>query len=206
MGYDINIVGFHGTNKTAANTILKEKRFIPKENKNHWLGQGVYFFREDNEQAMSWAIQQAEDTKEPEAVVLKVDINVEKKYFFNLNSRVDLFRLKGIVTSIHEKLHKIEFELSPKDDEEFDAHAYRCAIIDLIPINLIKIVQNNFSFKQPRALKLPEFEQMDIKMHSIQVCVRDLELIKEDKIKVYSKRSMNRRRKIRKTRNIKINY
>lgn len=206
MEYDINIVGFHGTNKTAANTILEEKRFIPKENKNHWLGQGVYFFREDNDQALSWAIQQSRVTKDSEAVVLKVDIKVEKKYFFNLNSRVDLFRLKKIVTSIYEKLQKIEFELSFKDDGEFDAHAYRCAIIDLIPINIMKIVQNNFPFEQPQPLRLQEFKQMDIRMHSIQVCVRDLELIKGDKIKMYSKFPMNRKSNIGKTRNIKINY
>lgn len=33
MGYYVNIVGFHGTNSTAANTIIREKRFIAKEKK-----------------------------------------------------------------------------------------------------------------------------------------------------------------------------
>lgn len=193
MGYYVNIVGFHGTNSTAANTIIREKRFIAKENKNHWLGQGIYFFREDDEQAMSWAINKAKETKDSEAVVLKVEIDVENKYFLHLNNRGHLFKLKKIIKTIHRELISIQRELATDPNKEFDKDAYRCAVLDLIPTHVIKVIQGNFPFKQPSSLTLPEFELMDIKMQSIQVCVRDHDLIQKDKIEKYRSYPLNKK-------------
>ncbi len=56
---DINvqeIIGFHGTKSSSANSIISNNFRIqkPKNTDNHWLGHGIYFY-EDYELAEWWA-------------------------------------------------------------------------------------------------------------------------------------------------------
>ncbi|WP_214808553.1 MULTISPECIES: hypothetical protein [unclassified Exiguobacterium] len=45
---------YHGTSLTNVDSIV-QKGFIPSTGENQWMGEGVYFFREDLEQAKVWA-------------------------------------------------------------------------------------------------------------------------------------------------------
>lgn len=155
---------------------------------------------------MSWAINKAQKENDPKATVLKVEIDVNNKYFLNLNSREHLFRLKSLIRTIQKELHTIKYELSMGEGEAFDPHVYRCAMIDLIPHDKVKVIQNNFNFEQPRSLKIIEFEQMEINMHSIQVCVRDSDFIKKENIEIYRSRKINKSKWPKRNRNVKINY
>ena len=56
----------HGTIKKFSDLILIEKKFVMNSRKDHWLGNGIYFFVDDLEQAFIWASVQVsiEDEKE----------------------------------------------------------------------------------------------------------------------------------------------
>lgn len=56
LNYNLEIIAYHGTYESAANNILRENKFKVEYRKNHWLGQGVYFFREDFERARLWGL------------------------------------------------------------------------------------------------------------------------------------------------------
>lgn len=48
---------FHGTTNTFANSIIVENKFHITERKNHWLGNGIYFFINDYAKAEWWGRQ-----------------------------------------------------------------------------------------------------------------------------------------------------
>lgn len=120
MGYDIIIKGFHGTTEDAAREILKTKKFETKYSEFHWLGQGVYFFREDVDQANTWALQITKkenrlQNKKMKACVLKTDVKVNSEQYLNLNSRSGLFKLNRMMSSIEKSLIKLGYSLNGKD-------------------------------------------------------------------------------------------
>lgn len=55
FGDDTTVLkAYHGTSLKNAESIIKNG-FRPSVGVRHWLGDGVYFFREDKEQARTWA-------------------------------------------------------------------------------------------------------------------------------------------------------
>lgn len=197
MEYNVVINGFHGTNEQSAKDILDSKHFTPKVNEKHWLGQGVYFFKDDPDQAMSWAMEitrsnNRRNNKNQDATVLITEINVKNNFFLDLNSRTGLYRLKNILINLNEALKELGIGLGKENLSNNDfSHRYRCAVLDLIPKDKIKVIQKNFPLqKQPSFTNNIHFNNMNLQMHSIQVCVRDEGVISKEKIKFYKKKSM----------------
>lgn len=189
MDYTIQINGFHGTNKVASELICEKRRYEANEREDHWLGQGIYFFREDPEQAKSWALTQV-DTGEV-AVVLSTVIKVDSNSFLNLNTRTDIFTFRDITKTI-EKQVKIN-GIAVKEDGS--NHKIRCFVMDLLP-KYIKVIQNSFINKQPNIITTNSFMQsVGIEMHGIQVCVRDQNVIEKDSIKVFQEEKKNARKR-----------
>lgn len=61
------VYGFHGLDKTIAYDILNQKiHFKPSRNNFDWLGQGVYFWENNYERAIQYAI---EDFKRPKTKI-----------------------------------------------------------------------------------------------------------------------------------------
>lgn len=95
----MNIIQFdayHGTNEDCANEIVKTSNFIiSKKRKDHWLGYGNYFFRDDPEQALLWAKSRYKDV---EAIhkVLEVSVKLNRKHYLNLDSRSGIETLNRI--------------------------------------------------------------------------------------------------------------
>ncbi|WP_226956021.1 MULTISPECIES: hypothetical protein [Staphylococcus] len=52
---EVSILGFHGTINYFANLILQDAKYKVDDRDNHWLGNGVYFFENDKDEAMWWA-------------------------------------------------------------------------------------------------------------------------------------------------------
>lgn len=50
------IVGFHGTTKKSAKSILQSNNFIVSKDDEEWLGPGVYFFEDDIRQAYYYCV------------------------------------------------------------------------------------------------------------------------------------------------------
>lgn len=88
-------VGYHGTLKRKAKTILYEKHFIPSKKDTEWLGTGIYFF-EYLAHAWRWADNQCNRKnarQEDTAAVLKAEICVEQDNvldFDNPNTKAEL--------------------------------------------------------------------------------------------------------------------
>jgi hypothetical protein len=51
------VIGYHGTSKTKAETILRSGKFIPSANDYDWLGHGIYFWEHAPVRAWQWAKQ-----------------------------------------------------------------------------------------------------------------------------------------------------
>ncbi|SET83676.1 hypothetical protein SAMN05216389_1368 [Oceanobacillus limi] len=188
MGYDVVINGFHGTNDTAASNIFETKKYEFSKREDHWLGQGVYFFRDDPEQAMSWALQQVKNGEK--AVVLSTNINVGSHSFLNLNTRAGILMFKGLIKEISQEISDYSIKVSTDtDDIEYSNHKFRCFIMDLLP-DYIKVIQKNFKLNhQPKMVsENPIMEKSDIEMYSVQVCVRDCGTINKESIKIFSRR------------------
>lgn len=46
--------GYHGTSLQCANVIVAEKRFHPSTKSSEWMGDGIYFFENDKQEALNW--------------------------------------------------------------------------------------------------------------------------------------------------------
>ena len=195
MGYNVVINGFHGTTEDAARKILKNREFSYNNSDNHWLGQGVYFFRDDPEQAMSWALQRVNN--EENAVVISTVIDVDTKSFLDLNTRTGILTFDKLLKDIEQK---VGFNIEKRsDDENSYNHKLRCMILDLLP-NYIKVIQKNFKIKnQPKMITQNLLMQaINIEMYSVQVCVRDTNTIKKHSIRKYKEFSNSTKYKVMK--------
>lgn len=203
MGYYIYINGFHGTDINATEEILKTKKFKTRTNLRHWLGQGTYFFRDDPVQAMSWAritVQEKMGTRDKtmKANVIKASIPVHSSKYMNLNSREGLEKLNRLIVRIEESVFKLGYSVQETNriDQE---HKFRCMILDLIPKEIIKVIESSFSSHTPSFLKNKEYKElMGLEMHSIQVCVRDNKLIDKASISIYEEAIINNKNFIQK--------
>ncbi len=184
MDYNITINGFHGTNDKSAVLICESKTYRFNRNENHWLGQGVYFFREDPDQAMSWAMTRVKENEK--AVVLKTKIEVNSSSILDLDTRTGIFSFNSILKQIEEVLEENNKGIKIDSGNPEAAHKLRCFIMDALPSN-IKVIQKKFDLKkQPNVvLKNSLMETLNIEMHSVQVCVRDQNTIDKKSIGVF---------------------
>jgi hypothetical protein len=184
-GYNLNIIGFHGTIKKYAENIIKTKNFKPQLRNDHWLGQGTYFFREDYDQASWWSIMAKRKAMKEGNVteleclplVIACDFQVQDDKMLNLDTDSGKGFLKAFYQENQELLDSIQFT---KDGELASSdHERRCMIIDLIPIEIIKVVQYTFRKTGDTGYnKESIFLNLGIEQSGIQVCVRDNEIFK----------------------------
>jgi hypothetical protein len=89
MGDNNTITVYHGTDLNCAETIMRNG-FIFKKNPEHWLGNGIYFFK-DYSLAKWWCTNPSSKfgTKIIDPVVMTCDLKIEK------NKILDLRNLKG---------------------------------------------------------------------------------------------------------------
>lgn len=88
------IRGYHGTFNSSEKEI-KEKGFIPSKGKKHWLGDGVYFYRDDKAQAETWTVNKrkyllAEGKEIAENLkgrVCQLNLIIRDEEFLNLDSQ-----------------------------------------------------------------------------------------------------------------------
>jgi hypothetical protein len=53
--YHRTIIGYHGTHRKAATSLVNGAAFAASENDDDWLGHGIYFWEYAPQQAWSWA-------------------------------------------------------------------------------------------------------------------------------------------------------
>lgn len=195
------IIAYHGTFDAAADNIIETKTFQSNFRDDHWLGQGIYFFREDFEQAKQWGKSAVEKQlrkghiKKGKIAVIRAILNVERKNFWNLDTREDLIRFnKHVLKELAElEKQKIELEISLGESEKL-----RCYFCDLIDDD-IYLIQRTFSGNS----YLDQYKMlmdMGLRQHGTQLCVRNqhiidfesIECIKLEEISIFNLRQGKR--------------
>ncbi len=112
---------FHGTDYDIAKQI-ESVGFIVRKNEHHWLGNGIYFFKDCN-LAIWWAKAQHREfgstVKTP--AVINAQLIVDRSRVLDLRDLADLKQFMD---------WKVELDSMISNDHEIDIQAYRCALFD----------------------------------------------------------------------------
>lgn len=181
---------YHGTNDICSDLICKGGFKEPSKKRNdHWLGNGVYFFREDEEQAYVWGKSRYQYCKETrKIIVLEAYIELEARFFLNLDSRQGIEKFIGLVDEIEEQVEELGIEYETDDPAKL-----RHLFFGMLP-DQYKAVQRTFTGKS-HIDNHTLLGLMDLRLHGVQVCVRDISVINDIKV-VRSSPKIKKRKKI----------
>lgn len=181
--YYLQIKLFHGTNEVAARKIITTKGFnIGTKRKDHWLGQGVYFYREDYKQALFWAhykIKGNPKLRGQAANVIEVDLMTNTSEFLNLDTRdgLDILDKHLVEFSQFTQVEKMEIETD-------DPIMLRCLLCDMLP-DTIKVIQRTFPVES-KYFDKTKFKQIEMSLNGVQVCIRDPKVINQKALRIVS--------------------
>ncbi len=175
---------FHGTDHQSAESICyKGFRLPSKLRKDHYLGQGVYFFREDWQQARVWAgikIERVGQLKGSRARVIRAYIRVPEGKFLNLDTRWGIQKLTQHLQTIQNKLEEEGKTITGSPQ------MIRCFIMDLLPKEQFYVIQRTFSVPS-KYDNIDLLQKMGLPLLAVQICVRDLSVIKPDSVSCYER-------------------
>ncbi|MEC0266721.1 hypothetical protein [Paenibacillus anseongense] len=162
----------HGTDDLSTNSILDSGFDYPaRKRDDHWLGNGIYFYREDVEQALIWSYIKFRKNREcQEICVLQTLVEVEEDNFLNLDSRGGMERLEKFLKEIKELTASIKLKTTPVK--------LRHLIMGMLPQEY-KVIQRTFPVKSIFD-EIDLFNQMDLRLQGVQVCVRNKGVITGD--------------------------
>lgn len=173
------MVAYHGTLREFAENI-REKGFTPKIRKNHWLGQGVYFY--DEFELAHWfiAINSKTDPQKKlgsgEIGIIKVNLGCSTEKILDLDTVQGINFFYQSIKDLWTELGTLTF--LP------DEHVIRCALLDIIcEVYGFHVVLKTFEKPNPTYgnVDTARFDQeifpVNIKYKERQVCVRNTECI-----------------------------
>ncbi|QJC53040.1 hypothetical protein HGI30_16635 [Paenibacillus albicereus] len=169
----------HGTNDRSSENIRSVGfKIFPETREDHWLGPGVYFFREDEEQALTWARTRYKyDQDTIELHVLEMEIVVQDENFLNLDSRSGLEKLNQHLNSLGELL-----EQSGAKPLNLDENRLRHLVMKLLPTH-IYVIKRTFPGAS-RFDKVPALAAMRLRSHGVQVCIRSEKAIDMKSVRI----------------------
>ncbi|MBF8970644.1 hypothetical protein [Streptococcus sp. NLN76] len=165
---------FHGTKLENAKSIFSEQEFRFRPRPNHWLGNGVYFFVDDEYQAKWWAGKDGHrETNLP--AVLYFPLTISRNELLNLNSIRDLEILDKFAEELFFNFGKVFVEFS-----ELEVQTFHCFLLDYFfrVNNQYKAVRRTF-LSTKKEIGLSRFAQL-----SDQLCVFDQSIIPFSRIKI----------------------
>lgn len=165
---------FHGTKLENAKSIFSEQEFRFRPRPNHWLGNGVYFFVDDEYQAKWWASKDGHrGTNLP--AVLYFPLTISRNELLNLNSIRDLEVLDRYANDLLSITNHVLFKF-----ENGDEHTFNCFLLDsfFMMQRQYKAVRRTF-LSTKKAIGLSRFAQL-----SDQLCVFDQSIIPFSRIKI----------------------
>lgn len=156
---------YHGTNNIYSRRIMQDGFKLPEApRKDHWLGNGIYFFREDQEQARLFALHKFKDDDNSKQIhVLGTKLEIGKEKVLNLDSRDGMNRLRTHVREFKELLRKSR--VTTKQPKEL-----RHLVMGLLPKEYNVIIRTfcvESIFDKDQV-----FQLMDLRLQGTQVCVR----------------------------------
>ncbi|XZF13047.1 hypothetical protein ACTHGU_14770 [Chitinophagaceae bacterium MMS25-I14] len=128
-----SVIGFHSCDKEVGLKVLNgADNLIPSENKWDWLGHGIYFWEQDAERALEYAIENAQGkqfNKTPAKTPFVLGAIVDLGNCLNLVESESLKILSAAHNGLHEVIAKtgIKMPVNKKDNRRLD-----CAVIQYI--------------------------------------------------------------------------
>lgn len=168
---EVRFSAYHGTDKAYLNSIISNG-FEYKPNKEHWLGNGIYFFIE-YDLAKWWTM-----IKHPGfgnsidiPVIIKVELRCDIDYIVDL-------RLLEDYNWIYERYDDFHSCLLKNGSLELSINQLRCAFFDWLKEEYgIKIIVAGFQKKSSSYLKGNLLSTLKIPYVEYQVCVYDESVI-----------------------------
>lgn len=171
---------YHGTTYDNLRKILAEHKMIPSRGTRHWLGDGVYFFKDDF-YAYKWIVQECHDKygnsypdKINEYGILQVFLKVRQNRIFDLRNlehkRIYDFTYKRILEEFNKK-NDIPDQLTD-------------GVVINYMFNILKfqrkydLIIANYFFKKKKSKGLPVQLQF---IEQIQICVKNTRIIRKMK-------------------------
>jgi hypothetical protein len=177
----IELVGYHGTNRQAAESILANG-FEPSQNEYDWLGEGVYFWQDAPYRAWDWSCTYTR-RKHPqdEPAVIRSIIQIQRSECMDLldwKSENSWAELLGVV---HKSLRKHQDLPKQRSGRNVKLHPLDKVIIDYVIDKILakdglKIVAVRAGFEEGK--KIFVGSALYEKTH-VQVAVRDTRMIQE---------------------------
>lgn len=174
--------GYHGTAESCGRNIVETKTFeFGEPREDHWLGQGAYFFKDDEEQAEKWALSKVENFRPfrgEKPYLIEVNLNSNEENFLNLDTRRGLNYLLDHIKSLKSEGMEIEYD----EDKLVSGVKVRCFVLSLVPDD-IWMIQRTFRVKSKLFDRNKLISIMDLHLNGTQICVRNKNVINGNSIK-----------------------
>jgi hypothetical protein len=167
------LTGYHGTDKSVANSILNEG-FLCKKNKEHWLGEGIYLYI-DKSLAEWWTTKPTQkhgiDIKNP--VVVECEIELDESRVLNLCSLDNYEKYISLYNSFFR-----EWGYGYRPTGEVSFKELRCAFFNYVSL-VFQIDVIIAPFILPNQPYMPQYantqfaNEMHILYTEVQVCIRE---------------------------------
>jgi hypothetical protein len=170
---------FRGTNKYEKDRYNETNELYYSKGCRHYLGSGIYFFRDDEEEAENWAKYNIIKDKEESIFVIKLILELEEDEVFDLLKVKDRKQYEKLLKYFEERF-KNEKEI-PDIEKPYDGYIidYYCSMNDKI-----KLVAAVFDLKNDYLKHLNEEGFTRINKHHIQVCIKKQEIIKKENVTI----------------------
>lgn len=123
----MKIVGYHNTESNNVNDIIANG-FLCKRNEKHWLGQGVYFFKDSDTAFRN--IDMLNHDRDIKTIAAEID--VEDSQFLNLDEAQKLNEFRRYFSQLYEKMKQEGIQLIINGKSKKDSLlTYRCFFLDL---------------------------------------------------------------------------
>ncbi|MGX9292880.1 hypothetical protein ACSLGF_17125 [Bacillus sp. A015] len=186
-----NVVGYHGTFEEHLDSILSDG-FKPEKRKNHWLGQGTYFYT-DKKLAHWWISKnsQTDPLKQKiksNPVIIKANIEEKADKFLDLDSPEGVDYFYECIKNYSSAIKKLYLT----DNEDIN----RCAIIDFLTRVykwnvIIMTFEKNTHKPSYGKIDTIAFDSkvipLNVHYKETQVCIKDEKCIKSKEIEYPTK-------------------
>lgn len=167
---NIELIGYHGTSKIAADSILASRKFHFSNKNNEWLGQGIYFY-ELIEKARWWS------NKKENPTILKTKISVSEEKYVNFDVPEEEDKLAKFIEYAQKNLIVKGFSVNKNQR--------RCEIFTLYArYNQLKVVSATFDSTNKKYKA--QLDSIGYKRTEKQICVYDNDCISYNEIEVIS--------------------
>ncbi len=192
---EVNLLAYHGTIQTFADSIISSKKYIIKNRDNHWMGDGIYFFENDLDEAKWWAGNTKKLNKNKGLTkeqlyrtVLTNNITVCRDKFYDDCTTTDQKKLEDFINSNSQVIEKLVLNNNKinktKKYENIEKIIRGNIIYSFCLINQYDVAK--CTFEKPNSVSVSQFSQRltyGFQNSAIQLCVYNNKVIDFTSIK-----------------------